>query len=48
MRAMLKAWSNGGIAAADAVMLDLTRDLFSSADVTKWILRDGQSDRGKR
>jgi len=35
MRAMLKAWSNGGVAAADAVMLDLTMDLFSSADATK-------------
>ena len=35
MRAMLKAWSNGGVAAADAVMLDLTMDLFSSEDATK-------------
>jgi enoyl-CoA hydratase/carnithine racemase len=35
MRAMLKAWSNGGVAAADAVMLDLTMDLFSSADATR-------------
>ena len=35
MRAMLKAWSNGGVAAADAVMLDLTMDLFSSADAMK-------------
>jgi enoyl-CoA hydratase/carnithine racemase len=35
MRAMLKAWSNGGVAGADAVMLDLTMDLFSSADATK-------------
>jgi hypothetical protein len=35
MRAVLKAWSNGGVAAADAVMLDLTMDLFSSADATK-------------
>jgi enoyl-CoA hydratase/carnithine racemase len=34
MRAMLKAWSNGGVAAADAVMLDLTMDLFSTADAT--------------
>jgi enoyl-CoA hydratase/carnithine racemase len=35
MRAVLKAWSNGGVAAADALMLDLTMDLFSSADATK-------------
>ena len=35
MRAILKAWSNGGVAAADAVMLDLTMDLFSSKDATK-------------
>lgn len=35
MRAMLKAWSNGGGAAADALMLDLAVDLFSSADATK-------------
>jgi enoyl-CoA hydratase/carnithine racemase len=35
MRAMLKAWSNGGVAAADAVMLDLTMDLFSSKDATR-------------
>jgi hypothetical protein len=26
MRGMLKAWSNGGVSAADAVMLDLTMD----------------------
>jgi enoyl-CoA hydratase/carnithine racemase len=35
MRAMLKAWSNGGVAAADAEMLDLTMDLFSSNDATR-------------
>ena len=35
MRAMLKARSNGGVAAADAVMLDLTMDLFRSKDATK-------------
>jgi enoyl-CoA hydratase/carnithine racemase len=40
MRAMLKAWSNGGVAAADAVMLDLTMDLFSSKDATR-IRTDG-------
>jgi hypothetical protein len=35
MRAMLKAWSSGGVAAAGAVTVDLTMDLFSSADATK-------------
>ncbi|HEY2533696.1 MAG TPA: enoyl-CoA hydratase/isomerase family protein [Xanthobacteraceae bacterium] len=35
MRAMLKAWSDGGVATADAVMLDLTMDLFNSKDATK-------------
>jgi hypothetical protein len=35
MRVMLKAWSSGGVAAAGAVMVDLTMDLFSSADATK-------------
>lgn len=35
MRTMLQAWSNGGVAAADAVMLDLTMDLFDSKDATK-------------
>jgi enoyl-CoA hydratase/carnithine racemase len=35
MRTLLKSWSNGGIAAADSVMLDVTMDLFNSDDVTK-------------
>jgi enoyl-CoA hydratase/carnithine racemase len=35
IRALMKAWANGGIAAADAVMLDLTMDLFNSEDATK-------------
>jgi enoyl-CoA hydratase/carnithine racemase len=35
IRAVMKAWANGGIAAADAVMLDLTMDLFNSEDATK-------------
>jgi Enoyl-CoA hydratase/isomerase len=29
------AWGNGGVAAADAVMLDITMDLFDSADARK-------------
>jgi len=31
----LKTWGNGGVAAADAVMLDITMDLFDSADARK-------------
>jgi enoyl-CoA hydratase/carnithine racemase len=34
-RALLKTWSSGGVAAADAVMLDLTMDLFESEDAIK-------------
>jgi enoyl-CoA hydratase/carnithine racemase len=35
LRALLKTWGNGGVAAADAVMLDITMDLFDSADARK-------------
>jgi len=35
VRALLKTWGNGGVAAADAVMLDITMDLFDSADARK-------------
>ncbi|WP_159618735.1 enoyl-CoA hydratase/isomerase family protein [Arthrobacter zhaoguopingii] len=31
-RALLKAWSSGGVAGADALMLDLSMDLYSSVD----------------
>lgn len=31
-RALLKAWSSGGVAGADELMLDLSMDLFTSAD----------------
>lgn len=34
-RTLLKAWSSGGIAGADAMMLDLTMDLFRTEDVTR-------------
>lgn len=34
-RALLKAWSGGGIAAADAIMLDVTMDLFHTEDVKR-------------
>jgi enoyl-CoA hydratase/carnithine racemase len=31
-RTLLKAWSTGGVAAADAMMIDVTIDLFSTED----------------
>jgi enoyl-CoA hydratase/carnithine racemase len=34
-RTLLKAWSAGGVPAADAVMLDVTMDLFNTEDVTR-------------
>ena len=34
-RTLLKAWSSGGIAGADAMMLDITMDLFHTEDVTR-------------
>ena len=34
-RTLLKAWSSGGVAGADAVMLDITMDLFHTEDVTR-------------
>jgi enoyl-CoA hydratase/carnithine racemase len=37
-RALLKAWSAGGVPAADAVMLDVTMDLFNTEDVTRGFL----------
>ncbi|GGD00603.1 enoyl-CoA hydratase/isomerase family protein [Undibacterium terreum] len=37
-RTLLKAWSSGGVAAADAVMLDITIDLHASEDVTRGFL----------
>jgi hypothetical protein len=37
-RTILKAWSAGGIAAADVMMLDVAIDLFKTEDTTKGIL----------
>lgn len=34
-RTLLKAWSGGGVAGADAVMLDITMDLFNTEDVRR-------------
>ncbi len=34
-RTLLKAWASGGVAGADAMMLDVTMDLFNTEDVTR-------------
>ena len=34
-RTLLKAWSGGGVAAADAVMLDVAMDLYNGSDVQR-------------
>lgn len=34
-RTLLKAWSGGGVATADAMMLDITMDLFNSEDAQR-------------
>jgi len=34
-RTLLKAWSAGGVPAADAIMLDVTMELFHTQDVTE-------------
>ena len=34
-RTLLKAWSSGGVAAADLVMLDVSMDLYDSADARR-------------
>ena len=34
-RTLLKAWSSGGVAAADAMLLDVTMDLFHTEDVKR-------------
>jgi enoyl-CoA hydratase/carnithine racemase len=37
-RTLLKAWSAGGVPAADAMMLDITMDLFNTEDCTRGFL----------
>jgi enoyl-CoA hydratase/carnithine racemase len=34
-RTLLKAWSSGGVAAADLIMLDVSMDLYDSADARR-------------
>jgi len=42
-RALLKAWSSGGLAAADVLMLDLTMDLFRSEDAVRGFANTAQA-----
>jgi enoyl-CoA hydratase/carnithine racemase len=42
-RTLLKAWSAGGIPAADAVMLDITMDLFNTDDCTRGFLNTAEA-----
>ena len=42
-RTLLKAWSVGGIAAADVMMLDVAIDLFRTEDTTKGILNSAKA-----
>lgn len=37
-RALLKAWSSGGVAGADELLLELTMDLYASADAQRAIV----------
>lgn len=46
-RTLLKAWSAGGVPAADAVMLEVTTDLFNTEDCTRGFLNAAEAiDRG--
>jgi len=42
-RTLLKAWSAGGVAAADVMMLDVAIDLFKTEDTTKGILNSAKA-----
>jgi hypothetical protein len=42
-RTLLKAWSAGGVPAADAIMLDVTMDLFNTEDVTRGFLNTAKA-----
>ena len=42
-RTLLKAWSAGGVAAADTVMLDVSMDLFNTEDVTRGFLNTAEA-----
>jgi enoyl-CoA hydratase/carnithine racemase len=42
-RTLLKAWSAGGVPAADAMMLDITMDLFNTDDCTRGFLNTARA-----
>jgi enoyl-CoA hydratase/carnithine racemase len=42
-RTLLKAWSAGGVPAADAMMLDIAIDLFNSEDCTRGFLNTAEA-----
>jgi len=42
-RTLLKAWSAGGVAAADVMMLDVAIDLFKTEDTTKGVLNSAKA-----
>jgi enoyl-CoA hydratase/carnithine racemase len=42
-RTLLKAWSAGGVSAADTMMLDITMDLFNSEDCTRGFLNTAEA-----
>ena len=42
-RALLKAWSSGGVAAADLVMLDVTMELFTGADAQRGFVNTAEA-----
>ncbi len=42
-RTLLKAWSAGGVPAADAMMLDITMDLFNTDDCTRGFLNTAKA-----
>jgi enoyl-CoA hydratase/carnithine racemase len=43
IRTLLKAWSAGGVPAADAMMLDITMDLFNTEDCTRGFLNTAKA-----
>jgi hypothetical protein len=42
-RTLPKAWSAGGVPAADIVMLDVSMDLFNTEDVTRGFLNTAEA-----
>ena len=42
-RTLLKAWAGGGITAADAMMLDVTMELFNTQDVQRGFINTAKA-----